>query len=88
MLAKLSGTERKRKRDDDDEDVDMDGEDSDAADGEGWMDVDGEEAPKKRVKTSDATAVVDRRAPKTDRRFAGMRTEEVRNSMLPVEHFY
>jgi hypothetical protein len=80
MLAKLQGTERKRKRDDDGEDVDMDDdEESDGADAEGWMDVDGEKGPKKRVKTnSGAVAVTDRRAPKSDRRMAGMRDEGVR----------
>lgn len=83
MLAKLQGQApaHKRKRGDDDDDVEMEGADSDAdgADAEGWMDVDGEEAPKKRIKgNSGAVTAVDRRAPKTDRRFAGMRNEEVR----------
>lgn len=86
MLAKLQGTDRKRKRDEDgDGDVDMDGDEegSDGADGEGWMDVDGEEAPKKRAKTtSGAVAVIDRRAAKSDRRFAGMRDEGVRVLIL------
>ncbi|KAG6909682.1 hypothetical protein DXG01_016089 [Tephrocybe rancida] len=76
MLAKLQGAKRKR---DDDGDEDMDGDDDMEGSGgeeESWMDVDGEEAPKKRVKgNSGAVMAVSRRAPKTDRRFAGMRDE-------------
>ncbi|RDB15611.1 putative nucleolar GTP-binding protein 1 [Hypsizygus marmoreus] len=75
MLAKLQGG--KRKRDDEDVDMDADGDMEDGDGAEGWMDVDGEEVPKKRVKgNSGAVVAVNRRAPKSDRRVAGMRDEE------------
>ncbi|KAF8069940.1 P-loop containing nucleoside triphosphate hydrolase protein [Lyophyllum atratum] len=74
MLAKMQGAKRKR-----DEDVDMDdaeGSGDEDGDAEGWMDVDGEEAPTKRAKgNAGGVVAVNRRAPKSDRRFAGMRDE-------------
>ncbi|KAG6902508.1 hypothetical protein C0995_015700 [Termitomyces sp. Mi166 len=75
MLAKIQGAKRKR---DADEDVDM--EDDDDMEGSGddaQMDVDGEEqAPKKKAKgNSGAVMTVNRRAPKSDRRLAGLRDQ-------------
>lgn len=74
MLAKVHGAKRKR-------DMDVDMEDGEGEDDEGeeadWMDVDGQEAPTlKRAKgNSGGVVALDRRAPKTDRRLAGMRDE-------------
>ncbi|KAF9455347.1 P-loop containing nucleoside triphosphate hydrolase protein [Collybia nuda] len=86
MLAKLQGAKRKR-TEEADEDVDMDGDEDDSDAEEGWMDVDGEEAPKKRVKTnSGAVAVTDRRAPKSDRRMAGMRDEGQANRAVKLRN--
>ncbi|KAG6844838.1 hypothetical protein H0H87_003269 [Tephrocybe sp. NHM501043] len=73
MLAKIQGAKRKR-----DEDVDMDDDDDmeGSGDEESGMDVDGEEAPKlKRKGNSGAVVAVNRRAPKSDRRLAGMRDQ-------------
>lgn len=77
VLAKVAGAKRKRaeeaEMDVDDDDMENDGEDDDG------MDVDGEEkASAKRVKgNSGAVVAIDRRAPKTNRQFAGLRDEGV-----------
>ncbi|KAI0697285.1 GTP binding protein 4 [Cytidiella melzeri] len=78
MLAKVAGAKRKR-QDGGEEDIEMD---VDGEDGEGaeWMDVDGEDedaTPSKRAKANSGGAVVakHRRAPKTNRQFAGMRDQ-------------
>ncbi|KAG6868203.1 hypothetical protein C0993_006344 [Termitomyces sp. T159_Od127] len=73
MLAKIQGAKRKR---DADEDMDMEG-DEDMEDGDvDEMDVDGEEAPKKKAKgNSGAVTAVSKRMPKSDRRLAGLRDE-------------
>lgn len=83
MLAKMQGVERKRKRPDDDDDVDMDAEDCDEAP-EGWMDVDDEEGPSKRVKTNTG-GVINKREPRSNRQLAGMRDDAVRD-FLSVLH--
>ncbi|KAH0589703.1 putative nucleolar GTP-binding protein 1 [Termitomyces sp. J132] len=74
ILAKIQGAKRKR---DADEDVDMnDDEDMEGNGDDDQMDVDGEEVPKKRAKdNSGAVMAVNRRAPKSDRRLAGLRDE-------------
>ena len=77
MLAKIRGAKRKRA---DDEDVDMD-EDDEEEEGsdegeENWMDVDGEQASKKRLKTNSG-GVVNKREPRSHRQLAGMRDEGV-----------
>lgn len=84
MIAKVQGAKRKRDHMDDDEDVEMEGGDEDdtgASDnGEGWMDVDGEDdessAPTKRVKTNSG-GVINKREPRSNRQMAGMRDEGV-----------
>ena len=74
ILAKVQGAKRKRAMD-----VDVDMEDREDEDNEGeegdWMDIDGDESPRlKRAKGNSGDVVpLDRRAPRTDRRFAGMR---------------
>ncbi|KAG5638221.1 hypothetical protein H0H81_001222 [Sphagnurus paluster] len=86
MLAKLHGAKRKR---DNEMDVDEDMEGSGGEEGEGWMDVDGEddEAPKKRVKgNSGGVVAIDRRAPKTDRMVAGMRDEAQANRAVKLRN--
>ncbi|KAG6864963.1 hypothetical protein C0991_005912 [Blastosporella zonata] len=76
MLAKIQGAKRKRGDDDVDMDDADDMEGSGGEEEESWMDVDGEEAPKKKVKgNSGSVMAINRRAPKTDRRFAGLRDE-------------
>ncbi|KIY68466.1 P-loop containing nucleoside triphosphate hydrolase protein [Cylindrobasidium torrendii FP15055 ss-10] len=69
ILAKVAGAKRKRDR----EEMDVDEED-DAEEEDDGMDVDGDEAPQLRRKgNSGGVVAVSRRAPKTDRRFAGMK---------------
>lgn len=79
-LAKVAGAKRKR-ADESAMDVEDEGEWSD----EDGMDVDGaEKTPTKRTKgNSGAVMAVSRRAPKTDRRFAGMRDEAVSSRLFP-----
>lgn len=75
MLAKIQGAKRKRA---DEMDVDMDGDDDDEAGEGGWMDVDAEDSPNKRVKGNSGVIVAkDRRAPRTNRQLAGMRDDAV-----------
>lgn len=85
MLAKVQGAARKRKREDADMDVDMD--EVEGEDGEdGWMDVDGgdDATPNKRVKSHTGAIVpANRKAPRTDRRLAGLRDDGVR-FFIPV----
>jgi nucleolar GTP-binding protein len=86
ILAKVQGAKRKRDRDAD-MDVDED-EDGDGPEGD-WMDVDegereDENPPKKRVKgNSGGIVAFNSKAPRTDRRMAGMRTTEVRSICWP-----
>jgi hypothetical protein len=82
ILAKVQAVKRKRAAE---MDVDMD---EDQGEGEGednegdWMDVDGEDKPSKRVKgNSGGVVAVDRRGPRTNRQFAGMRDEAVRQNI-------
>jgi nucleolar GTP-binding protein len=83
MLAKVQGAARKRKREAD-MDVDMDMGDDAAEGGEDeWMDVDdGNDAtPSKRAKSNTGAIVpANRKAPRTDRRLAGLRDDGVRYS--------
>lgn len=77
-LAKLAGEKRKRRDEDEDAEMDVDGEEGE--EGAEWMDVDGEEeaTPNKRIRTeSGAVTAAGRRAPKSNRQFAGMRDTEV-----------
>ncbi|KAL0575472.1 Nucleolar GTP-binding protein 1 [Marasmius crinis-equi] len=77
MLAKVQGQKRKREREEE-MDVDMDGDEGEDDDADGWMDVDGEEAPKlKRAKDNSgaAVAVTSKREPRSNRQLAGMRDE-------------
>ena len=76
ILAKVQGAKRKRDRDMDVDMEDREDEDDEGEEGD-WMDVDGEEAPRlKRAKGNSGGVVpLDRRAPRTDRRLAGMRNE-------------
>lgn len=80
MLAKVAGAKRKRYED---AQMDVDEDDEDEDDDE-EMDVDGDVAPKlKRTKANTGkVAAVSRRAPKTDRRFAGMRDDAVCDTSL------
>ena len=76
MLAKIQGAKRKRAED---EDVDMDEDDEEEESDEGeenWMDVDGEQSSKKRLKTNSG-GVVNKREPRSHRHLAGMRDEGV-----------
>ena len=78
MLAKIQGAKRKR-AEDEDVDMDEDDEEEDDDDDEGeenWMDVDGGEASKKRLKTNSG-GVVNKREPRSHRHLAGMRDEGV-----------
>lgn len=86
LLAKARGAERKRKRDEDDEmeiDGGQDGQEED------WMDIDADadDSPRKRRKgvSGMAQPVVNRRAPKTDRRTTGMRDTTVRRLQTCLE---
>lgn len=82
MIAKVQGAKRKRDHMDNDEDVEMEGDEDDTSgsdNGEGWMDVDGEDessAPTKRVKTNSG-GVINKREPRSNRQLAGMRDEGV-----------
>ena len=78
MLAKIQGAKRKRAEDEDvdmDEDDEEEEEESDEGE-ENWMDVDGEQASKKRLKTNSG-GVVNKREPRSHRHLAGMRDEGV-----------
>ena len=82
MLAKVAGQKRKRAREEEETmDVDMDGDDAEGDDDEdGWMDVDGEEAPKlKKVKGNSGAvvAVSGKREPRSNRQLMGMRDQGV-----------
>lgn len=76
ILAKVQAVKRKRAAE---MDVDMDGDEGEGEGDEGdWMDVDSEDKPNKRVKSNSGGVVaVDRRGPRTNRQFAGMRDEAV-----------
>ncbi|KIJ99844.1 hypothetical protein K443DRAFT_679677 [Laccaria amethystina LaAM-08-1] len=76
MLAKVQGAKRKRAED---EDADMDEDEEEEEEGsnegeENWMDVDGEDSSKKRLKTNSG-GVVNKREPRSHRHLAGMRDE-------------
>jgi nucleolar GTP-binding protein len=79
-IAKLHAAQRKRKREDDEDDgMDVDGEDGEEEgdwEDEG-MDVDGEQRPSKKKAKTVFGAVVTKRAPRSDRTFAGLRDEAV-----------
>ena len=77
MLAKIQGAKRKR-AEDEDVDMDQDDEEEEGSDEgeENWMDVDGEQASKKRLKTNSG-GVVNKREPRSHRQLAGMRDEGV-----------
>lgn len=80
ILAKVAGAKRKRMREEEAE-MDVDEEMGDGEEGEdGWMDVDGEEAPKlKSAKANSGGAVAKgARHPRSNRQLAGMRDEAVR----------
>lgn len=93
LLRLKADNKRKRPADEEEGEEDAEGDAEENAaemdvDGEGdgevaeadWMDVDGEEdgAPKKRLKTeSGAVAARGKRAPRSDRRLAGMRDNAV-----------
>ncbi|KAJ8074913.1 Nucleolar GTP-binding protein 1 [Marasmius tenuissimus] len=77
MLAKVQGQKRKRAGEED-EGMDVDMEDDEGEDAEGWMDVDGDEAPMlKRAKDNSGTAVAvtSKRLPRSNRQLAGLRDE-------------
>jgi len=81
MLAKIQGAKRKRAED---EDMDMDEDDEEEGSDEGeenWMDVDGEESSKKRLKTNSGGAV-NKREPRSHRHLAGLRDEVVSFEVL------
>jgi nucleolar GTP-binding protein len=83
MLAKVQGAKRKRAED---EDADMDEDDEEEEEGsnegeENWMDVDGEDSSKKRLKTNSG-GVVNKREPRSHRHLAGMRDEGVSFEVL------
>jgi nucleolar GTP-binding protein len=65
---------------DGDGDVDMDNSDEGEDGAEGWMDVDGEDesSPHKKMKTNTG-GVINKRGPKSNRQFAGLRDEGVRS---------
>ncbi|XP_006455345.1 hypothetical protein AGABI2DRAFT_75410 [Agaricus bisporus var. bisporus H97] len=74
-IAKLQAAERKRKRDEDDEDDGMEVDDGEEDWEDEGMDVDGEERPSKKKAKTTSGAVITKRAPRSDRTFAGMRDE-------------
>lgn len=76
-IAKLQAAERKRKRDEDDEDDGMEVDDGEEDWEDEGMDVDGEERPSKKKAKTTSGAVITKRAPRSDRTFAGMRDEAV-----------
>ena len=85
ILAKVAGAKRKRMREEEEAEMDVDEEMGDGEEGEdGWMDVDGEEAPKlKRAKANSGGAVAKgARHPRSNRQLAGMRDEAVRVFVL------
>jgi len=79
VIAKVQGAKRKRDEtegaEDEDEEMEL-VEDGDDAEGAGWMDVDEEGAPTKKVKTNSG-GVISKRAPKSNRQMAGLRDEGV-----------
>lgn len=79
LIAKARGAAQKRKRADEDAemDVDMDGEEPNENE---WMDVDGAETtPQKRVRGNSGAVIArkNKREPRTNRQFAGMRDDAV-----------
>lgn len=80
VLAKVHGAKRKRAAAEMDVNMDEGMDGGSGEDGEGeWMDVDGEDSPKKRAKgVSGGVVPANRRAARTDRRYAGLRDEAVR----------
>jgi len=79
VIAKVQGAKRKRDETEGAEDEDEEMElvkDEDDAEGAGWMDVDEESAPTKKVKTNSG-GVISKRAPKSNRQMAGLRDEGV-----------
>jgi nucleolar GTP-binding protein len=80
MLAKVAGQKRKRAREEEEAmDVDMDGDEGED-DEDGWMDVDGEEAPKLKKVRGNSGAVVavsGKREPRSNRQLMGMRDQGV-----------
>jgi len=84
MIAKMRAAGRKRKRDEDGDGMDVDDADDFASGGEGEdesiMDVDddGEEqegTPQKRSKANSGAVMARKRAPRSNRQFAGLRDE-------------
>lgn len=87
ILAKVQAVKRKRAAE---MDVDMEDAEGEGDDDEGdWMDVDGEDKPNKRVKgNSGGVVAIDRRGPRTNRQFAGMRDEAVRRNVFGVQFLH
>ncbi|TFL03020.1 P-loop containing nucleoside triphosphate hydrolase protein [Pterulicium gracile] len=76
MLAKVTGAKRKRGEEEEgDSDVEMMSDDGESAEGEDWMDEDGEGASPKRAKTNSGAVVAKGRKPRGDRSLAGFRDE-------------
>ncbi|KAI0302605.1 GTP binding protein 4 [Russula brevipes] len=86
MIAKIRGAGRKRKRDEDEDGMDVDADaDADGQNGDNWAsegeDVVGEEGegghdtPQKRGKANSGAAITRKRAPRSDRQFAGLRDD-------------
>ncbi len=82
MIAKVQGAKRKwdETEDDDDEEMEL-AEGGDDAEGAGWMDVDEEGAPTKKVKTNSG-GVISKREPKTNRQMAGLRDKGVSSFLI------
>lgn len=86
MLAKVTGAKRKRGEEEEgDSDVEMMSDDGESAEGEDWMDEDGEGASPKRAKTNSGAVVAKGRKPRGDRSLAGFRDEAVCSLSLPSQ---